>query len=131
VSSVTVARKEIVAGAPKVCPLVGLVSVTTGRPFAVNVTLFEAMPPGGGFSTDTVNEPEACTSVAGMAAVSVCALTKVVVRFAPLNRTIAPLTKLLPLTVSVNAPLPTSRTVGAMLVTVGTGLSGGSGPLPS
>jgi hypothetical protein len=47
--------------------------------------------------------PAAAMSLAGMAAVTCVALTKVVVRAAPFQLTVAPETKLLPLTVSVNA----------------------------
>ena len=44
------------------------------------------------------------TSAAAIAAVSWVALTKVVVRAAPFQRTLEPLTKLVPVTVSVDSP---------------------------
>src|SRR2546430_14548551 len=49
-------------------------------------------------------------------------LTKVVVRSLPLKRTTAPLTRFAPLTVSVNAPVPTIPTAGERLPITGTGL---------
>ena len=49
-------------------------------------------------------------------------LTKVVVRFDPLTRTMEPLTKLPPLTVSVNPALPAVTLLGEILDKDGTGL---------
>ena len=65
----------------------------------VKVRALDTAPPG--FCTVTEALPAAAISAAGIAAVSWVALTKVVVRFAPFQRTTEPLTKLLPFTVSV------------------------------
>ena len=61
-------------------------------------------------------------SLAGIAAVTCPALTNVVVRAAPFQRTSEVATKLLPFTVSVNAAPPAAVLVGASEVSVGTGL---------
>jgi hypothetical protein len=49
-------------------------------------------------------------------------LTKVVVRVLPFQRTTDEATKFVPVAVSVKAPLPTAAVVGAMELSVGTGL---------
>ena len=61
-------------------------------------------------------------SEAEMEACNCEALTKVVVRSLPFQRTTAPLTKLEPLTTSVNASPPTVAELGLRLETAGTGL---------
>ena len=61
-------------------------------------------------------------SLAGMAAVSWVALTKVVVRFTPFQRTVEADTKPLPVTVSVNAGPPWSALLGESVESTGTGL---------
>ena len=68
--------------------------------------------------------PCAATSAAVMSAVSCVADTNAVVRFAPFQRTTDPATKLVPLTVSVNAALPATIELGASEVAVGTGFEG-------
>ena len=70
----------------------------------VKVRALDTAPPG--FRTVTEALPATAISAAGIAAVSWVALTKVVVRFAPFQRTTEPLTKLLPFTVSVKAGPP-------------------------
>ena len=79
-----------------------------------------------GFCTVTGAMPAAAISPAGIAAVSWVALTKVVVRFAPSQRTTEPLTKLLPFTVSVKRGPPAAALLGAREVNVGA-----AGPLPT
>ena len=61
-------------------------------------------------------------ALAGIVAVSWVALTKVVVRFEPFQRTVEPFTKFVPLTVNVNPPPPAVAEFGERLVVVGTGL---------
>src|SRR6266850_1621815 len=82
----------------------------------------EVPPPGAGVTTVTDAVPVAATSAAGIAAVSLVALTKVVVRAAPFHCTVLPATKLLPLAVSVKAALPTVAVVGDTDVSTGAGL---------
>lgn len=79
---------------------------------------------GLGFVTVTVAVPADAISVARIAAVNLLLLTKVVVRLAPLNCTVAPFTNPLPLTVRVNAAPPSfaldgdrdERVGGALLI---------------
>jgi len=84
----------------------GFRSVTNGVavPLTVSVTVFETTL--FGFRTVMLSVRAVATSVDGMAAVSVVALTNVVGRELPLTRTTAVLPKFWPVTVSVNAPLP-------------------------
>src|SRR5438132_242770 len=74
-----------------------------------------------GFVTARLAEPASVGSAAGMLAVTCVLLTKVVARGEPFHNTTAPDVKLLPPTVSVNAPLPAGRAYGLKLVTVGGG----------
>src|SRR2546423_5097649 len=78
----------------------------------LNVWAAEVPPPGAGVTTVTCGVPAAATSAAAMAAVSCVALTKVVVRVAPFHLTVLPLTKPVPVTVSVKAGLPADVLVG-------------------
>ena len=89
-----------------------LIPVHTSRLIApiVKVRALDTAPPG--FCTVTEALPAAAISAAGIAAVSWVALTKVVVRFAPFQRTTEPLTKLLPFTVSVKAGPPPAALLG-------------------
>src|SRR6267378_2633803 len=82
----------------------------------------EVPPPGAGVTTVTCGVPAAATSAAAMAAVSCVGLTKVVVRAAPFHCTLEPLTKLVPVSVSVKAALPAEVPVGDSVVSVGEGL---------
>src|SRR4029450_12731946 len=93
-------------------PPAGTVAGLTLRALIVNVKALEVPPAGGGFTTVTVALPAAPMSLAGIAAVVCCLLTKVVVRAAPFHRTTAPETKLLPFTVKVNAGPPTAAALG-------------------
>jgi len=88
----------------------------------VKVTAFEVPPPGAGFVTVTVGVPAAATSLAGMAAVSLVALTKVVARGVPLKFTTDVVMKFEPFTVRVNAPEPAVAVAGCRVVIAGTGL---------
>ena len=73
-------------------------------------------------ATVTLNVPAAAMSEAGIAAVTCVALTKLVVRLEPFHCTADPLTKLVPLTVSVMAKPPAVANEGLKLVIVGNGL---------
>src|SRR5437660_1351562 len=83
----------------------------------VKVRLFEVPP--SGLRTLTAAEPALATSEAGMLAVSRVALTNVVVRAAPLQRIVAPETKLLPSAVSVKAAPPAVALFGVSVERVG------------
>ena len=89
----------------------------------VNVTDVEVPPPGEGVKTVIDNRAPVAASDAGMAALSWVLLTNVVVRVEPLTCTTEPLTKLPPLTVSVNAPLPAVVLLGEMFDKDGAGLT--------
>src|SRR5439155_3631429 len=78
----------------------------------LNVWAAEVPPPGAGVTTVTCGVPAAATSAAAMAAVSCVALTNVVVRVAPFHLTVLPLTKPVPVTVSVKAALPAAVLIG-------------------
>lgn len=79
--------------------------------------------PGAGLKTVTLAAPAAAMSVAGIAAVNCVALVKVVVRLFPFQRTVAPLTKFAPVTVSVKPWPPATAELGFKPVSIGTGLS--------
>ena len=83
----------------------------------VKVNAFDVSPPE--FWTLTVAEPDAAIRLAGTAAVSWLALTKVVVSGVPFHRTPAPLTKPEPLAVRVNDAPPAVAVLGARLVRIG------------
>src|SRR5262245_50728306 len=88
----------------------------------VKLRVLETPPPGAGFETVTLAAPALAISLAAICAVNCVAETKVVVRFCPFQRTVAPLTKLLPLTVSVKAAPPAEAEAGFKVVNVGVGL---------
>lgn len=90
----------------------------------VKATAFEAPPPGEGLTTVTALELGDAMSAAVMLAVNCVEFTNVVVRAAPSHCTIAPETKLLPVTVRVNAALPATAVAGLREVIVGTGFGG-------
>ena len=77
--------------APPAGVLVGASEVSAGTGFVaavmVNVKTFEVPPPGAGFTTVTGALPWVTMSLAGIAAVTCPALTNVVVRAAPFQRT--------------------------------------------
>src|SRR5207253_3901813 len=87
----------------------------------LNVRAMDVPPPGAGLNTVTEAVPGVATSVAAMAAVSCVALTNVVVRAAPFQRTSEAATKLLPVTVRVKAAPPAVALAGASVESVGTG----------
>jgi hypothetical protein len=89
----------------------------------VNVTAVEVPPPGEGVKTVIDNRAPTAKSDAGIAAVSCVLLTNVVVRLDPFTRTIEPLTKFPPVTVSVSALLPAVALLGEMLDKDGAGLT--------
>src|SRR2546421_117816 len=107
---------------PAVAP-VGVSAVSPGAALlTVKACAAEAPPPGAGVTTVTCGVPAAATSAAATAAVICVALTKTVVRAAPFQRTLEPVTKLVPLTVSVDAAPPTPALEGESDASVGTGL---------
>src|SRR5262249_27447402 len=83
---------------------------------------FDEPPPGAGLKTVTCAVPALATSLAGICAVNCVALTKAVCRSAPFQRTIAPLTKLVPVTVKLKAALPACAAFGFELASGGVGL---------
>src|SRR2546426_997120 len=85
----------------------------------VKVCVPEVWP--SGLRTLTEAEPAAGMSAAGMLAVSRVALTNVVVRAAPFQRTVAPETKLFPSAVSVKAAPPAVALFGVSVVRPGAG----------
>ncbi len=114
-----------VNAAPPAAVLGGASDVSAGTGLGalmVNVRAFEVPPPGAGVTTVTGALPAVPMSLAGIAAVTWPALTNVVVRAAPFQRTSEVPTKLLPFTVSVNAAPPAAVLVGASDVSAGTGL---------
>jgi hypothetical protein len=102
---------------------VGLIEVIVGTGLLmVNVAEFEVPPPGAGLTTVTDAVPAVATLAAGTAAVSCVEETKVVVKAEPFQLTFEVETKLVPLTVKVNAPLPAVVEVGLIELMFGTGL---------
>jgi hypothetical protein len=115
-----------VNGAEPTEMLVGemLVSVGAGGGVVtVSVTLDDVPPPGAGLKTVIACVPVEATSVARIAAVNDVVDPNVVTRSLPSTRTIAPLTKPLPVTVSVKAALPAATLIGAIVVIAGTGVA--------
>jgi hypothetical protein len=94
--------------------LVSVKSVT------LNVAPVDVPPPGGGFTTVIVTAPPVESSDAVTAAVNCVALTNVVVSDVVFHFTTAPVTKLVPFTVNVNAAPPVIADVGDSVVIVGT-----------
>src|ERR1035438_5059918 len=83
----------------------------------VNVAAFDVAPPV--FTTVMAAVPALVIRLAVTAAVSCAAPTKTVLNAVPLNCTVAPLTKLAPFTVSVNACPPAAAETGFRLEIVG------------
>ena len=99
-----------VNAAPPAVALVGksVAIVGTGL-FTLNIEFPEVPPPGAGLVTVTLNVPAVAMSATVIDAVTCVALTNVVVLALPLKFTIEDELKLVPFTVSVNAPLPPRR----------------------
>jgi hypothetical protein len=93
--------------------------------FTAKLTEFEAPPPGAGFVTTTAGVPVAAISPARTAIVTCPEFTNVTARLAPPKVAVAPLTKLEPFTVSVNAAPPTIAEGGTSDAITGTGLLAG------
>ena len=109
------------AGWPAVTVCEVVVALTL-KSVIVNVSEFDAPPPGVGFTTVTAAVPELAMSAAVIAAVNEVALTNVVVRGLPFHCAVEPFTKLVPVSCSVNAAPPAPVNVGEIEVRVGTGL---------
>lgn len=115
-----------VKAAPPAVALTGEMEVTVGCGFLiVNVSEFDAPPPEPGFVTITATVPALVRSVAGIWAVSLTLLTKVVLRAELFQLTVAPGTKFEPFTVSVKPAAPTVLLEGKSEVSPGTGLGVG------
>jgi hypothetical protein len=93
--------------------------VVGGGLFTVTTCAFEEPPPGAGLATVMLNVPAVVRSLAGIAAVTLMLLAKVVVRGEPAKLTTEVDTKFVPFTVRVKAPLPRVALAGEMLVVVG------------
>ena len=96
----------------------GLKLVSVGAGLLMVKGIAPDVPPPG-FNTVTFTVPAAAISAATIEAVNWVALTKVVVRLDPPHCTTEPLTKFVPLTVSVNPELPAVVDEGLRLVIVG------------
>src|SRR5438552_3985267 len=113
---------SVKAASPSVL-LVGLMLINEGTRLLTEKLLEpDVPPPGSGLKTEMGNEPGAVKSAAVIWAVNFAALTNVVRRSLPLKRTIEPLMRPVPLTVSVNSPAPAIATVGEKLTIEGVGL---------
>jgi hypothetical protein len=98
-------------------------TVNPGRPLAiVNGSAADVPPPGVGEKTVICAVPTVVRSLAGTAVCSNVLLTKVVRRTAPFQRIVEVFTKPLPLTLRVNAALPTAAVDGDNEPIDGTGL---------
>jgi hypothetical protein len=102
--------------------LAGDKELTTGTAVTLRVAALDTPPPGVGLKTVMLNVPAFATSAAEILAVSCVPLTKVVVRSAPFQRTIDPLTNPVPFTVKVKAAAPRERIDGEIVDIVGAGL---------
>jgi len=76
-------------------------------------------PPGVGLKTATSAVPTTLKSAARIVAVNCVGLTKVVARALPFQRTVAPETKLFPVTVNAKLPEPAAAVIGDRLAIVG------------
>jgi hypothetical protein len=102
---------------------VGAIEVSVGVGLLmVNVCAVDVPPPGVGVNTVTEDVPTRATSDAGTVAVSEVALPNTVTSAVPFQFTTEPLTKLVPVTVSVNVESPAVAEVGRMDVRTGAGL---------
>jgi hypothetical protein len=99
-----------------------IVNVGGGGAEIVKLKAFEAPRLGAGLLTVTLAAPAEAMSPARIEAVSWVVLTKVVARSDPFHRTVAPETKLEPLTVRVNPGSPAFFELGLIPEIDGTGL---------
>ena len=76
-------------------------------------------PPGAGLKTATSAVPTVAKSAASIVAVNCVALTRVVARVEPFQRTVAPETKPSPVTVKTTFAEPAIADIGDMVVIVG------------
>lgn len=113
---------KVNAAPPAVAPLGERDVIVGAGLFTVKVDEADVPPPGAGLVTVTGNVPALPMSAAVIDAVSCVALTKVVVRAAPLKFTTEVDTKFVPFTVSVNPALPAVALLGESEVIVGAGL---------
>jgi len=93
--------------------------IVGGGKKTLKAMLVELPPPGAGLMTETGKIPALTRSLAEIAAASCVELTNVVGLGAAPNKTLAPLTKFVPLTVSVKLPLPVCSDAGKIDETVG------------
>ena len=91
----------------------------TVKPSTVKVEAAEVPPPGAGLVTVTSTLPADETSVAGIAAESLVALTNVVACALPLKFTTDFATKFVPFTVNVNAAPPAACVVPRVVIVGG------------
>lgn len=106
---------------PKLKP--GADKLTRGGLLIVKVSPPDVPPPGDGFTTVTETVPAVVMSLAEIAAVKCVPLMKVVVGALLFHCTVEPETKLVPVTVSVNAAPPAVALEGESKVAVGTGFA--------
>jgi len=118
--SVWVALVVLRGWLPKLKP--GADKLTRGGLLIVKVSPPDVPPPGDGFTTVTEAVPAVVMSLAKMAAVTCVALTKVVARALPFHCTAELETKLVPVTVSVNAAPLAVALEGESELAVGAGL---------
>jgi hypothetical protein len=112
--------------------IAGVSEERTGTGFAiVNTIADDVPPPGVGFTTVICAVPALAMSLAGIAAVSWELLTYVVFRDAPFQLTVDPVTKPMPLAVSVNPAAPAAAVVGDTEAREGAGFFDRSLPSPS
>ena len=111
--------------------LVGVIEETIGAGFStVNEAMFEIPADGDGFATVTPTVPAApVRSDTKMEAVNCVELTNWVTRLTLFQKTVAPVAKLPPFTVSVNEPLPRTAVLGLREVRDGNGYSTRMGAL--
>src|SRR5581483_9219529 len=105
----------------------GVVGTGPGR--ICRLTRFDGPPPGEGFNTMMAAVDAVAISSAVICAVSRVSPSTVVGRGLPFQRSTAPVTNPEPLTVSVNAPPPASKTDGLSEFTTGTGAAESETPV--
>jgi len=105
----------------------GVVGTGAGGAVIVKSTMFDVPPPGVGVNTLTGTEPASAMSTELIPARSWVALTNVVARLTPFQRTTDDPTKPLPFTVSVKLEPCAAALEGERLATTGTGLDVGAG----